>query len=343
MCQQATGGRAAATSATASGSSSPRCWSCARCCTPTARRARSRRRTTRDLRASSARRSTPSRARCPRSAARGLLKASTPPPTPTRTASGPGGRAREVHAARLRRDARARRPAGEADKNASLLGIFSQCKTAMGSRLFRKWFASRSSMRTTLASATTWSTPSSMTRRCGWRPATSACRRWAAISTARSASSRAGRRSAGDGRHRRHRRRLHHHRRLLTSTATPSPQDVVFLYQFVLLLPKLLQMPNSHDQASDDEAALVKRKFAAPLRRVHRFRAVPPPSPSAADLDAARRLEYIVFLGGGARLPRRAEGGLPRADRRQPRRRGAPASTRRRSSRGDKRGASRTA
>ena len=28
---------------------------------------------------------------------------------------------------------------GEADKNASLLGIFSQCKTAMGSRLLRKW------------------------------------------------------------------------------------------------------------------------------------------------------------------------------------------------------------
>ena len=83
---------------------------------------------------------------------------------------------------------------------------------------------------------------------------------------------------------------------------------MVFLYQFVLKLPKLLQMLNSHDPASDAEAALVKRKFAAPLRRVHSdFEQYLRLVESAVDLDAARRLEYIVLPSVEASLGSLAE------------------------------------
>jgi len=76
----------------------------------------------------------------------------------------------------------------------------------------------------------------------------------------------------------------------------------------VLKLPKLLQMLNSHDPASDDEAALVKRKFAAPLRRVHSdFEQYLRLVESAVDLDAARRLEYIVLPSVEASLGSLAE------------------------------------
>ena len=76
----------------------------------------------------------------------------------------------------------------------------------------------------------------------------------------------------------------------------------------MLKLPKLLQMLNSHDPASDDEAALVKRKFAAPLRRVHGdFEQYLRLVESAVDLDAARRLEYIVLPSVEASLGSLAE------------------------------------
>ena len=76
----------------------------------------------------------------------------------------------------------------------------------------------------------------------------------------------------------------------------------------MLKLPKLLQMLNSHDPASDDEAALVKRKFAAPLRRVHSdFEQYLRLVESAVDLDAARRLEYIVLPSVEASLGSLAE------------------------------------
>ena len=76
----------------------------------------------------------------------------------------------------------------------------------------------------------------------------------------------------------------------------------------MLKLPKLLQMLNSHDPASDDEAALVKRKFAAPLRRVHGdFEQYLRLVESAVDLDAARRLEYIVLPSVAASLGSLAE------------------------------------
>ena len=76
----------------------------------------------------------------------------------------------------------------------------------------------------------------------------------------------------------------------------------------MLKLPKLLQMLNSHDPASDAEAALVKRKFAAPLRRVHSdFEQYLRLVESAVDLDAARRLEYIVLPSVEASLGSLAE------------------------------------
>ena len=76
----------------------------------------------------------------------------------------------------------------------------------------------------------------------------------------------------------------------------------------MLKLPKLLQMLNPHDPASDDEAALVKRKFAAPLRRVHGdFEQYLRLVESAVDLDAARRLEYIVLPSVEASLGSLAE------------------------------------
>ena len=76
----------------------------------------------------------------------------------------------------------------------------------------------------------------------------------------------------------------------------------------MLKLPKLLQMLNSHDPESDDEAALVKRKFAAPLRRVHGdFEQYLRLVESAVDLDAARRLEYIVLPSVEASLGSLAE------------------------------------
>ena len=224
-------------------------------------------------------------------AACGCSSTSTCSPTPTRTASGrwSGSSPRSSCGSTAARCARSGRPApGEADKNASLL-IFSQCKTAMGSRLLRKWLRQPLVNAHDTASATTWLTPSSTTRRCGWRSATSACRRWAATSTARSASSRAGATSGDEP---------PPPRRLLTTATATSPtsplQDVVFLYQFVLKLPKLLQMLNSHDPASDDEAALVKRKFAAPLR-VRRLRAVPPPRRERRRPRRRAPLEYIVL------------------------------------------------
>ena len=104
---------------------------------------------------------------------------------------------------------------GEADKNASLLGIFSQCKTAMGSRLLRKWLR-QPLVGATSASATTSSTPSSTTRRCGWPSATSA---YADGRRPRMHAAQARKRKAQlqvTGRHRRHRRHLRHcHRHLL--------------------------------------------------------------------------------------------------------------------------------
>ena len=76
----------------------------------------------------------------------------------------------------------------------------------------------------------------------------------------------------------------------------------------MLKLPKLLQMLNSHAPESDDEAALVKRKFAAPLRRVHGdFEQYLRLVESAVDLDAARRLEYIVLPSVEASLGSLAE------------------------------------
>ena len=142
------GGRALPTSATASGSSSPRCWNCARCRTSTAKGSFSTKDYEQDQRRLLGKEELHGRAfessqLLSIGAACGLLKYLDV----LADADSHGQWTLEwVEPAQfMRLDSGAMRALsvdpqpGEADKNASLLGIFSQCKTAMGSRLLRKW------------------------------------------------------------------------------------------------------------------------------------------------------------------------------------------------------------
>jgi len=165
---------------------------------------------------------------------------------------------------------------GESDKNASLLGIFSQCKTAMGARLVRKWlkqpllsrfdleerldlvetFARGFELRDLLRSEVLPKMGSDLDK---------LCRKFAA------------------------------HKATL--------QDVVMLYHFVLQLPNLLSVLRNHDASSEREAALLKKRFTEPLHTAHhnfsKFCAL---VDAAVDISAAARHEYVLLPHFNAEL-----------------------------------------
>jgi len=156
---------------------------------------------------------------------------------------------------------------GEPDKNASLLGVFSHCKTAMGSRLVRKWLrqpllsAHDIEARLTLVQAFA----SSLELRSSLRDEV--------LSRMGSDLDRLARRLAA---------------------RKGSLQDVVSLYYFVQKLPRLLQALQAHEGAEEEQQA-VRDRFTAPLQEAHgSFEQLLNLVETAIDLEAARRHEFVL-------------------------------------------------
>lgn len=157
---------------------------------------------------------------------------------------------------------------GEPDKNASLLGVFSHCKTAMGSRLVRKWLrqpllsAHDIEARLTLVQAFA----SSLELRSSLRDEV--------LSRMGSDLDRLARRLAA---------------------RKGSLQDVVSLYYFVQKLPRLLQVLQAHEDAAEEEEQAVRERFTAPLQEAHgSFEQLLNLVETAIDLEAARRHEFVL-------------------------------------------------
>ena len=159
---------------------------------------------------------------------------------------------------------------GDQDKNSSLLGLFSVCKTAMGSRLVRKWLkqpllsASELEGRYDLVAAfcTAYETRSML--------------RDEVLPKLGADLDKLGRKFAAK---------------------KAGLKEVVHLYYFVLNLPRLLQALRHHaDQASSaEEASLVADKFTSPLEEVYsNFTNLVRLVQASVDLAAAQRHEFLL-------------------------------------------------
>ena len=163
---------------------------------------------------------------------------------------------------------------GEPDKNASLLGIFSHCKTAMGARLVRKW------LRQPLLSAHDIEQRHTLVEAFANSVELRSSLRDEVLSRMGSDLDRLARKLA---------------------SRKASLQDVVALYYFVQKLPRLLQALRNHDvddgdgASTDEHRQLVRERFAAPLQEAHaNFEQLLNLVETAIDLDAARRHEYTL-------------------------------------------------
>lgn len=157
---------------------------------------------------------------------------------------------------------------GEPDKNASLLGIFSNCKTAMGSRLLRKWLKqpllSKFDIEERLDVVQVFATSFELRGEL----------RDTVLPKMGGDLDRLGRKF---------------------SARKASLQDVVSLYRFVGQLPKLLDALREHEARSDHEQALVHRKFTQPLDLVLKnFTQFARLVETAVDLAAANRHEFVL-------------------------------------------------
>jgi len=158
---------------------------------------------------------------------------------------------------------------GEVDKNASLLGIFSQCKTAMGARLVRKWlkqpllsrydlegrldlveaFHSSLMLRDMLRSEVLPKMGGDLDK---------LCRKFAARKA--------------------------------------SLQDVIMLYHFVLQLPRLIGVLQGHEPSTEREGTLLAERFTQPLQAAQRnFGKFCSLVEAAVNIEAAARHEYVLL------------------------------------------------
>ena len=208
---------------------------------------------------------------------------------------------------------------GEADKNASLLGIFSQCKTAMGSRLLRKW------LRQPLVNAHDIGERHDLVDAFVHDQEMRLAIRDECLPQMGGDLDRTQRKLASGkaqlqvtGRHRRHRRHLHHCHRHLTSSTIPSAGRRLPLpvRAQAAEAPPDAQLPRPRVRRRGRPRQAQVRRAAPP--RPRRLRAVPPPRRERRRprRRPPPRVHRASVGGGEPRVPRRAEGGLPRADRR---------------------------
>ena len=160
--------------------------------------------------------------------------------------------------------------AGENDKNASLLGLFSVCKTAMGSRLVRKW------LKQPLLQKADIEARYDLVEAFFRAYETRSMLRDEVLPKLGADLDKLGRRFAAK---------------------KATLKDVVHLYYFVLNLPRLLEALRAHaDQAMDeDEADLVADKFTKPLEGVYtNFTNLVRLVQASVDLEAAQRHEFLL-------------------------------------------------
>ena len=157
------------------------------------------------------------------------------------------------------------------DKNASLLGLLSVCKTAMGLRLVRKWLKQPLLSRADLEER--YDVVDAFVR--GYE--TRSLLRDEVLPRLGADLDKLGRAFAA---------------------RKAGLREVVHTYYFVLGLPKLLQALRAHDAcaASEEEAALLRRKFTAPLEGVYtNFTNLVRLVQAAVDLAAAHRHEWALL------------------------------------------------
>ena len=163
---------------------------------------------------------------------------------------------------------------GEPDKNASLLGLFSVCKTAMGARLVRKWLKQPLLSRHDIEGR--YDVVDAFVRAYETRQLL----RDEVLTKMGSDLDKLGRafqaRKAGI-------------------------KEVVSLYYFILGLPRLLQTLHAHAEAAqaeerDEEASLIAVRFTRPLEAVStNFANLLRLVQTAVDLKAAQRHEYLLL------------------------------------------------
>ena len=159
---------------------------------------------------------------------------------------------------------------GDHDKNASLLGLFSVCKTAMGSRLVRKWLKQPLLDRSQLEER--YDLVEALIR--GYE--TRSMLRDEVLPKLGADLDKLGRKFAAK---------------------KATLKEVVHLYYFVLNLPRLLQALRQHsDQAEEaEEAELIAAKFTKPLEEVYsNFTNLVRLVQASIDLAAAQRHEFLL-------------------------------------------------
>ena len=172
---------------------------------------------------------------------------------------------------------------GDTDRNASLLGLFSVCKTAMGARLVRKWLKQPLLSRHEIverhdvvdAFVRAYETRSLL--------------RDEVLPKMGADLDKLG-------------------RSFLAKKATL--KEVVALYYFVLGLPRLHETLEGYEEAAHDEAsaALIATKFTRPLQRAAtNFTNLLRLVQSAVDLSAAQRHEYVLQRHFSAELQQLAD------------------------------------
>ena len=157
---------------------------------------------------------------------------------------------------------------GEPDRNASLLGVFRECKTAMGARLVRKW------LKQPLLSKYDIECRLDLVDAFAKGLETRSMLRSEVLPKMGSDLEKIGRKFAA---------------------SKAGLQDVVALYYFVLQMPQLIHALQAHEARSDREESLLRTKFVEPVKQYHaNFNKLCALVEAAVDLDAAKRHEFVL-------------------------------------------------